>query len=200
MRTGSLPHLLFAGLLCVVVCGMSALRASPNTPPEAVLQQAVDEVIAAAFTKDSIEPAARAARIRPVLDRVMDFPTITRRAIGPAWSQLGADEQQGAITAFSALVVRTYVAHLEGEDRPQVAYDPPSKSEPDRCEISTRVTYAGRMFRVSYRLQQLPEGWRVYDIIIEGVSFISNYRAQFAAVAQKGGGKAVLQALEAKKR
>jgi phospholipid transport system substrate-binding protein len=49
-----------------------------------------------------------------------------------------------------------------------------------------------------YRLIRLPAGWRIYDVLIEGVSFVANYRAQFEGIIQKGGAPAVIRALETK--
>lgn len=197
MISGYMIRLAIAWLLFCWNLAVPALCANQASADE-TLRTAVDEVLAAGFPEESLSSSARAARIQPVLDRFMDLETITRRAVGPAWQQLALEEQKRAASAFARLVVRTYVSHLEGEVRPQVVFDPGVKTQPDRCEIATRVTYDGRVFRVSYRLHQQSERWRIYDIVIEGVSFISNYRAQFAAIAQKGGGKAILRTLEGK--
>ncbi|HEX4201201.1 MAG TPA: ABC transporter substrate-binding protein, partial [Chthoniobacterales bacterium] len=70
---------------------------------------------------------------------------------------------------------------------------------PDRCEIPTRVTAPnGEPYAVVYRLINLSGGWRIYDVLIEGVSFVANYRAQFDDLVRRGGAAAVIKTLEAK--
>jgi phospholipid transport system substrate-binding protein len=87
-----------------------------------------------------------------------------------------------------------------GTQRPKIAYGSPVELGPDRREIPSRVTTSTSSDPVAvvYRLIKLPVGWRIYDVLIEGVSFVANYRAQFDEIIQRGGAPAVIRTLETK--
>ena len=69
-----------------------------------------------------------------------------------------------------------------------------SAPAPGRVEIPTTLIYKGSQYNVTYRMEE-SEGWRITDVLIEGVSFVANYRTQFDATFKKGGSTAVIDAL-----
>jgi phospholipid transport system substrate-binding protein len=120
--------------------------------------------------------------------------------MGPGWRQFSAAEQKRVTDLFSELLIRTYSARVVGTSRPKIAYGTPVELAADRREIPTRViaSTSNDPIAVVYRLIKLPAGWRIYDVLIEGVSFAANYRAQFEEIIQKGGAAAVIRTLETK--
>jgi phospholipid transport system substrate-binding protein len=166
--------------------------------PAAMLRSSVDEVLSIAYTGRGTESLP--ARVRPALEKCFAFDLVTRQAMGPGWRQFSASDQKRASELFSELLVRTYSARAVGTQRPKVTFGTPVTLASDRCEIPTRVTFpsGNEPVAVVYRMKRLPAGWRIYDVLIEGVSFVSNYRAQFEEIIQKGGPPAVIRTLEAK--
>lgn len=190
------PRLAVSLLLAAAVSG---LRAAPPDNPTVMLQSAVLEILVIAYPEGGpAAPDSVVAQVRPILDRTMDFESITRRAIGPGWRQLEDAERTRAVELFSALMVRTYAGRLTGGDRPKIDYKPPVATTPGRWEVPTQVSRGGSSYEIVYRIEQRPDGLRIYDIVAEGVSFVANYRSQFDALFQKGGAAAVLHALETK--
>ncbi len=164
-----------------------------------MLQSAVEEILAIAYPEGGPSvPDSLATRVRPILDRTMDFESITRRAIGPGWRQFSVSERTRAVELFTALIVRAYAGRFASGGRPKVDYKPSITTAPERWEVPTQVSRDGSSHEVIYRIEKRPDGWRIYDIVAEGVSFVANYRAQFDALFQKGGAAAVLRALETK--
>jgi phospholipid transport system substrate-binding protein len=162
--------------------------------PTTLLRSSVDEVLSIAYSGRGNESLP--ARVRPALEKCFAFDLVTRQAMGPGWRQFSVPDQKRA----SELLVRTYSARVVGTQRPKVAFGTPVTLASDRCEIPTRVTFpsGNEPVAVVYRMTRLPVGWRIYDVLIEGVSFVSNYRAQFEEIIQKGGAPAVIRTLEAK--
>jgi len=176
-----------------------ALRAVPNADPSAMLQAAVGEILEIAYPESGPQEAeSLAAKMRPILDRTMDFDSITRRAFGPAWRQFSDTEYKRAVELFTALIVRTYAARFTDGNRPKIEYKPSIAIATERWEVRTRVSRDGSSYEIIYRIEKRSDGWRIYDIMAEGVSFVANYRAQFDAVSQKGGAAAILRVLETK--
>ena len=138
--------------------------------------------------------------MRPALEKCVAFDLVTRQAMGPGWRQFSATDQKRVTDLFSELLIRTYSARVVGTQRPKIVYGTPTDLAPDRREFPTRVipTSGNEPVAVVYRLIRLPTGWRIYDMLIEGVSFVANYRAQFDEIIQKGGAPAVIRALETK--
>ena len=172
-----------------------AAPATAASDPQAMLRASVDEVLGLAYDSPATTPPL-AARLRPVLEKSFSFDLLTRSAVGPGWNQIKPDDQKRLTSLFTEVVIRTYSDKFEPGERPKVTYAKPVELAADRRELPTTITYAGKTYAVSYRVRQLPEGWRIYDVNIEGVSMVANYRAQFDPLFQKGGGAAIIAALE----
>jgi phospholipid transport system substrate-binding protein len=172
--------------------------APPLDDPAAMIRTATDEVLSIAYSSHTSE--AIATRVRPTLDRYFAFDVVTRQAMGPGWRGFAPADQKRVSQLFGDLVVRTYSNRVIGTQRPRIEYGSVVNLGSDRCELPTRVRPASsnESFSVVYRLLKLPAGWRIYDVVIEGVSFVANYRAQFADIIEKGGAPAVIRALESK--
>lgn len=183
----------------LLLADIPTLRAETAEGPATMLRSAIEEIVAIAYPESGVlAPEVVTAQVRPILDRTMDFETITRRAIGPGWRLFTSAERMRAVELFTTLIVRTYAGRFTGGDRPRVDYKRPIETAPGRWEVPTQVSRGGGRYEIVYRLEGRVEGVRVYDVVAEGVSFVANYRAQFDALFQKGGAAAVLRALEAR--
>ncbi len=167
-------------------------------PPEDMLRTAVNEVLAVAYDgQAAASPLAQ--RVRPLLEKNFNFEAITRRAIGPGWRQFSPEQQARTVSLFTDVVIRTYADRFEVGDRPGISYAKsviPNPSKPALRELPTTIDYAGKKYAVLYRVEQTGESWRIYDVIIEGVSMIANWRAQLDPIYQRSGAPGVIAALE----
>jgi phospholipid transport system substrate-binding protein len=198
MRFDLLPFLLKSALALAILGTVRLSGAASVDDPLAMLHGSIDDVLAAAYAGHGNENLP--ARVRPLLEKCFAFDLVTRQAMGPGWRQFSPTDQKRVSDLFSELVIRTYSARVVGTQRPKIAYGTPVELAPDRREIPTRVTTSSSSepFAVVYRLIKFPAGWRIYDVLIEGVSFVANYRAQFDEIIQKGGAPAVIRTLETK--
>jgi phospholipid transport system substrate-binding protein len=184
----NLPYrLLLAALLVVLLPA-----ASPSTSEaEKRLQVAINDVVAVA---DRSSSSTLAGNLRPVLEKYISFNAMTRRAVGPGWRQFTDDQQQKAAQLFTTLLIRTYSKKLTPGEYPVIKFKTASNPAPGRVEIPTTLNYKGSQYNVTYRMEE-SEGWRITDVLIEGVSFVANYRSQFDAQFKRGGSTAVIDAL-----
>jgi phospholipid transport system substrate-binding protein len=157
------------------------------------LHAAVDQTIGAAESSRSNVEFMK--KVRPLVDKFMSLPAMTRRAIGPGWRQFTPAQQKQAIALFTELIIRRYAGRFTIGEHPEVVYKSATTPAPGRAEVVTSLLYKGSRYEVIYRLEQA-EGWRITDVVVEGVSFIANYRSQFNAPYQKGGPAGVIAALE----
>jgi phospholipid transport system substrate-binding protein len=198
MRLDLISSALKSALVLIVVSAARVSDAASADDPAVMLHNSVDEVLSIAYSGHGVENIA--ARVRPVLEKSFAFDLVTRQAMGPGWRQFSPTDQKRVTDLFEELVIRTYSARVVGTQRPKIVYSAPIEIAPDRREIPTRVTAASSSepIAVVYRLIKLPAGWRIYDVLIEGVSFVANYRGQFDGIIQKGGAPAVIRTLETK--
>lgn len=198
MRLRLIPSALkFAtAIIALGVIAFSAFGAEPGA--QSMLRGSIDEVLSIAYANPGKAPTP--SRIRPSLEKCFAFELVTRQVMGPGWKQFSASDRQRVTDLFSELVIRTYARRVIGTKRPKIVYGNPVEIAPGRQELPTKVTtsISPDPFPVTYRITKLPEGWRIYDIVIEGVSFVGNYRSQFAGIVQKGGAPAVIRSLENK--
>lgn len=179
--------LLLAPLLLLQGTALASTEAAEKS-----LHSAVDEVLNVADHATS--NSALATSLRPILLKRISFDAMTRRAIGPGWRQFTPDQQKKAVDFFATLIIRTYSAKFTPGEHPVIKFKPGIATAPGRVEVPTTLLYQGSHYEVVYRLEEA-EGWRITDVVIEGVSLIANYRTQFDAQYKKGGADAVISAL-----
>ena len=183
------PVLLALALLASIPTAFSASTADA----EVFLQKSIGEVVNIA--RSSPNSTALAESLRPLLVKIISFEAMTRRAVGPGWRQFTAEQQKEAVRLFSTLIIRTYSAKFTPGELPDITYKAATSPSPERVEVSTSTLYKGSKYNVIYRLEEIA-GWRITDVVIEGVSMVANYRTQFDAEFKQGGADAVLGALK----
>lgn len=168
-------------------------RAAGTVEAEARLHAAIDSVVQIAERASTTHGLAE--KLQPVLKKYLGFDAMTRRAIGPGWRQFSPAQQNDAIALFTTLIIHTYAGKYTPGVHPTVAYKAATTPAPGRVEVPTTLLYNGSRYSVVYRLEQA-EGWRITDIVAEGVSLVANYRTQFDSEFKKGGAAGVLAALD----
>jgi len=160
--------------------------------PEQRLKTAVDEVLAQA--KSSSNPDELAGRLGPVLQKYLSFEAMTRRAVGPGWRQFSPSQKKEAAKLFTILIIRTYSSKFTPGMNPEILFKKAATPAPGRVEVPTTILYQGSKYGVTYRMEE-SEGWKITDVVIEGVSLVANYRTQFDSEFKKGGAEAVVGSL-----
>jgi phospholipid transport system substrate-binding protein len=167
--------------------------ASSTSAAEARLRSAIGEVLAVAERVTS--RSALAITARSILQRHVSFETMTRRAVGVGWRQFKTDQQKRATELFTTLVIRTYSDKFTPGEHPVINYKNAVAPAPGRVDVPTTLVYKGSHYAVTYRMEEIG-GWKIADVIIEGVSLIANYRSQLDSTFKQGGASAVIRSLE----
>lgn len=185
-----------AAIVAALLTGASAV-AAPATDPQSFLRGAVDEVLAVVYAPGpGSQPLS--VRVRPLLEKHFTAEGITRRAVGPGWRQFTPAQQKRTVELFFDLVLRTYADRFTPTEKPRITFGATTEIAANRREVQTSLTYQGSTYSVAYRVEQTGDTWKIYDIVIEGVSMVANYRAQLDALFQKGGAAEVIRTLEQK--
>lgn len=189
MRTRTLIPILIALL-------PAALTISAAEPVER-LDEAVASTLALLYPADAAAPPAGDATIRQSLESYFTFPLIARRSLGRGWAQLNPSQREEVEELLTLLMVRSYTSRFADAARPSVSFGDTRLLADDRAQVESTVRLEGGTYDVSYRvIRESPaDPWMVYDIVIEGVSLVSNYRKQFSSILQRGSGSDLLKKL-----
>jgi phospholipid transport system substrate-binding protein len=173
----------------VVLTGLLVSAPAPARAgaPTDQLKAAVEQIIKI-LEDTGLRSAAKAperrAAIRKEAEVVFDFGETAKRALGRHWQALSEKDRQEFTGLFTDLIERAYISKIERYSGERVTYAGESVDS-GLATVRTRfVTKQGTEIPVDYRMQQRGDRWLVYDVSVEGVSLISNYRTQFEKIIQ----------------
>ena len=184
MNALALAALGFVAVLSVSL-GPPAVRAGDVDSATQALQPTIDGVLTV-LADPALAGAARApqrqAALRKVMEPAIDFPDAARRALAVHWAARTAGERAEFVGLFTDLVMESYAAQLDGYGILGVVFVGESVDE-DLVTVHTRVDNRHRpSVSIDYRMHRRDSRWLVYDVLVEGVSLVGNYRAQFNTV------------------
>ena len=190
---------LFAGL----VLGAAAGAALGQEAPDAMVKRVSDEVLQIVKTDPRVQAGDR-DRIREVIDTKLapnfDFERMTALAVGRAWRTATPEQQKQLVDQFRTLLARTY-SNAFVQYRDQTINYKPLKMDPGATDVTVRTEIArpsGAPVQIDYSLGKKGNEWKAYDVIVGGVSLVTNYRDEFNAQIQSGGIDGLIKSLAAK--
>ena len=185
-------------LLVIVLPTMASAQDKEFEEPRAVVRQTIDAVISA-LNDDTVTGDERARRIERIAYARFDFEIMARLVLARNWKQLDAEQQTVFRAEFKRFMANNYRARIDGYEQEKV--DIVSERQEPRGDVTVRTRIVGGDFdgaNIDYRLRNRGSGWRVIDVVIEGISLVSNYRDQFKEVLADGGPDELLRRLAAK--
>lgn len=192
--TDRLTALLPRWLAALIACAACALpvAASPDIPPDALVRKSIDEVLAVIKADKDLQAGNQRKILELVEEKVLphfDFTRMTRLALGRNWAQASDAQKESLVREFRTMLVRTYSASLS-QYRNQTIDVRPAKIAAGDTEtvVKTLVNQpGGQPIPIDYSMEKSDKGWRVYDVVVDGVSLVTTYRSSFNDQIQKGG-------------
>ena len=142
----------------------------------------------------------RRGEIMDIVSEYFNFEEMAQRALGRPWKEQTLDKRQEFAQLFKQLLFNTYINRLENYtgSNENVSYDS-EQLEGDYALVKTHILYQGSSnVSIDYRLHCVGGQWRVYDVVVEGISFVDNYRSQFASILTNGSFDSLLKKLREK--
>lgn len=164
------------------LCLLVPTAATAGAPSEQI-QGAIEKVVAT--LKDPSLKAKKQERmqqLRQVIYPKFDFAEMAKRSLGSHWQKRSADEQRDFVKLFTELIENAYLDNLEAYDGEKVAITG-EKQDKGFAEVNSKIaTKKGEEIAINYKLHQGSGDWKIYDVVIENVSLVNNYRSQFNRV------------------
>lgn len=176
-------------IVLAIMCGTSLFSqgAWAGAATDA-MRGTIDEVLRILADKELKKPAKTNER-RQLLEKVVgerfDYHEMSRRSLGAPWGNLSEPEKQEFVSLFQTLLVNTYADKIESYSGEGVQYIN-ERTEKEYAEVRTRVMTGKTEIPLDYRLLNKGSAWRVYDVVVDGVSLVNNYRGQFSKILRTG--------------
>ena len=164
-----------------------ARAADPDSSPSLQVRETLDKmvIIVAAYPGDE-NTAERRRKLRELISPRFDFQAMAKSSLGPHWDKITAGEQSEFVTVFSNLLASTYLKRIENIRSDTVKVDSERLGTPPNTGlVKTTVTYKWDKFPIDYKLYRASDTWKVYDVIIENIGLVLNYRNEFAGIIRK---------------
>jgi phospholipid transport system substrate-binding protein len=180
---------------------LSALSApAAEVAPDALVKANVEEVLSV-IKQSKDRRALNDLAEKKVLPH-FDFQAMTQLAVGKSWREASQEQQRRLEHAFRGLLVNTYTAALNqsavGDAKVEVK---PAQVKPEQNDVTVKTVAtqsSGKPVAIDYRMKRTANGWKVYDVVVENLSLVTNYRDSFSAEIGRTGIEGLIKALEAK--
>jgi len=198
---------IFLGITVLLLSNLLVFPAwSMDLAPDRLVDKTVKEVIEIIQKDEALKNGDRDKMHDLIETKILphfNFSRMTQLAMGQHWSKAAPEQQYKLVNEFRTLLVRTYSNALTSYNHETINVNP-IKQLGDQVETTVRtVVIQGNgkePVPIDYSMEKKPDGWKVYDVTVAGVSLVTNYRGTFNSQVRKGGVEGLLKALEDKNK
>ena len=189
-------------LFCLFLCSFLLISITVQAgEPLTLIKKTIDDVIDILKNEELKKPdkgADRQAELRRVIGERFDYEEMSKRSLALHWKKISAKEKQEFIPLFSDLLERSYINKIESYTDEQILYTNENIDDGYAVVKTKIITKRNVEVPIEYRLSKKNNQWRVYDVVIEGVSLINNYRNQFNKIIRQDSYQELVQRMKNK--
>ena len=179
--------------------------AQAQESPDAMIKRIADEIIAIVKSDKDLKAGNSAKVVALAEQKVLphfDFTRMTRLAVGRNWSQATPEQREALTKEFRTLLVRTYSSSLSQYRNQKIEVKPLATAPGDEDVVvrTAVIQEGGPPIPIDYRMEKTKEGWKVYDVVIDGASLVTTYRGSFNDQIQRAGIDGLVKTLQERNR
>jgi phospholipid transport system substrate-binding protein len=197
-------NLLFK-IIVLGVFGLVGTATAQELGPEQLVQKVTEEVLSTIKSDQQLAAGDKQKALKLAEEKVLpyiDFEEATRLAVGRAWAQATPEQRKKLVSEFRNMLVRTYSNAIEAYQGQTLKVLPSRGGKPeakDEATVRTQFVRAGgKPLPIEFQMRKSPQGWKVYDISVEGISLVLTYRSEFDAVVKQEGVDGLIKRLSEK--
>ena len=181
------------------------VSATAQPEPEALVRRITSEVLHELKSDEALQAGDKAKAIALAEKKILphlDFAEATRFVMGRSWARASDEQRRRLVAEFRRLLVRTYANAFHGYGG-QAMEVLPVRMHPQDTEVTVRNRYlrpGAPPLMVDYAMHKTPEGWKIFDVAVEGISMLMVYRAEFSEQLRRAGVDDLIQGLEEKNK
>ena len=189
-------------LLLTLVLGFDGSALADDTPPDVLARSTSQDVVAILKQDKEMQNGNQAKVYQLVEAKILpnfDFNRMTQLAVGKHWPRATAKQKQSLVTEFRNLLVRTYSRSLTEFSNQTIEFKPMTiKPEDTDVTVHSEIRQpGGQPIPIDYSMYKTAFGWKVYDVTIDSVSLVTNYRASFSSTIRQSGIDGLIKTLAA---
>lgn len=169
--------------------------------PQDMVQTNVNSVLDV-LRDPALKPASaketKKQKLRAIYDRMFNQVELSKRAMGRNWSKLNPAQQQEFVKLFRQVLEKAYIDKILAYTDEKITFEKESMLSETQAEVQTKAITSSKTIPISYRLILQNGTWGVYDVVIENVSLVQNYRTQFNDILAKNTPEQLLETLRKK--
>jgi phospholipid transport system substrate-binding protein len=187
-------------LVGILLVGCAAAQ---QVNPDTLVKDVTNEVLNSVSKDQAIQHGSTAKAIELVNDKVspaFDFQRMTALALGKGWRQANAEQKLALTDEFKTLLVRTYSVALTSYKNQTIEFKP-TKVTTDETDVTVRSSIkqpGNKSISMDYSMEKVGTTWKVYDIVVDGISLVMNFRSQFEQEVLSGGIDGLIKSLHVK--
>lgn len=191
--------------LAPVLAALAVTAAAAQEGPDQLVKRVTNEVLAIVKQDKDLQAGNPQKVVELAEAKVLphfDFTRMTRLAVGRNWNQANDAQKEALVKEFRTLLVRTYSNSLSAYRNQTIDVKPTRMAAGDEeATVRTQVIQpGGPPIPIDYAMQKAGSGWKVYDVVVDGVSLVTTYRSSFNDQIQKGGIDGLLKTLQERNR
>lgn len=179
----------------LLLYGLAASATTTPTPTDQV-RETVDSILST-IKLESLDRQTRKDRIRDLLNERFYFRAMSQRTLATNWRKASSKEKDRFVKLFSKLLENTYIGRIEAYTDERIEYVN-EKIKGKKAIVETQIITKNTNIPISYKTILKDNQWLIYDVVVEEVSLISNYRSSYKAIVKKEGINGLLSRMEKK--
>ena len=186
--------------ICVVILALMPFQVYAGGPMETT-ETEVKKILAVlgdqALTGEA-GTKAKKKNLRAIFDNIFDYVELSKRTLGRNWKKLDTKQRDEFIKLYRKLLDGVYMGRLLAYKDEKVIFSKESMISEKKAEVFSNIDSGNKQIPINYRLVLKENQWKVYDVMIEGVSLVKNYRSQFNSILAKNEPEELLKILREK--
>ncbi len=185
------------GIFMIFFSLLPAYADAPLSTVQANVNKVLDVLRDPALKADSAK-AAKKEKLRSIYGSMFDEVELSRRTLARNWNKLNTAQRQEFVQLFQEVLEKAYVDKILSYTNEKITYEKEIKLTENQVEVQTHVITSSNKIPIFYRVILSSGTWKVYDVIVENVSLVQNYRTQFNNILEKNTPEQLLEILRKK--
>jgi phospholipid transport system substrate-binding protein len=185
------------GILILVLVSYPVYAGEPLDTVRANVNKVMDVLRDPALKAESAKEAKK-GKLRPIYDTMFDQGELSRRTLAMNWNKLNDAERQEFVQLFRQVLEKAYIDKILAYTDEKIVFEKEIALAQNQSEVRTKIVTASKEIPIAYRVIKKDGAWKVYDVVIENVSLVQNYRTQFNDILGKNPPEQLLEILRKK--
>jgi len=190
----ALPGLL---ILMFLLSPMYAKAGAPLDTVEANVKEVLD-ILRNPALQGEANKKVKEEKIEAIANQMFDYVALSRLTLGRSWRDFNKEEQEEFVSLFRTILKKAYMDRILSYTNEQVLFDRDVMLSENKAEVQTKIITKSAEIPIDYRVYLKDGKWKVYDVVVEGISLVQNYRTQFREILANNPPEEVLKILREK--